>query len=323
MRRTAAGEGIYFILSPVATRESQRGGQVESSPRQKHTVAIVVDSATSLPAEMNYDSQLHVVPMTLTLDGKTYLDGQDITPTSFYRMLKDSPMPPTTSAPSPASYLESFKQAAEKDQSILCLTVGSGFSSSFDSANTAARQALEVLPGVEISVLDSQSAAGGEGLIALQALRAARKGEGLDGVKAVAEDVIPRIRLLAFLDTLYYLWKGGRVPRIAHTGTSIFRIKPLFELKQGEVSTIARPRTHRRAVKRLLELMRERAQSGPVHATVMHADALEAAEELRNKVEAEFPCEDLFVSEFTPVMGAHIGPGLLGIAFWSNDRPAP
>ncbi|MCH8109089.1 MAG: DegV family protein [Chloroflexi bacterium] len=292
---------------------------MESSHRQKHSVAIVVDSATSLPAEIDYDGQLQVVPMTLTLDGKTYLDGQDVTPTSFYRMLKESSVPPTTSAPSPASYLESFKQAAEKAQSILCLTVGSGFSASFDSANTAAHEALEALPGIEISVLDSESAAGGEGLIALQALRAARNGDGLDDVKAAAMDVIPRIRLLAFLDTLYYLWKGGRVPRIAHTGTSWFRIKPLFELKHGEVSTIARPRTHKRAVKRLLELMRERAQSGPIHATVMHADALEAAEELKNKVEAEFQCEDLFVSEFTPVMGAHIGPGLLGIAFWSID----
>ncbi len=292
---------------------------MEANRGQKHSVAIVVDSATSLPAEIGQDSQLHVVPMTLTLDGNTYLDGQDITPTSFYRMLKESSVPPTTSAPSPASYIESFKQAAERTQSILCLTVGSGFSASFDAANIAAREALEALPGVEISVLDSESAAGGEGLIALQALRSARNGDGLDDVKAVAKDVIPRIRLLAFLDTLYYLWKGGRVPRIAHTGTSLFRIKPLFELKHGEVSTIARPRTHKRAVKRLLELMCERAESGPIHATVMHADALEAAEELRGKVEAEFQCEDLFVSEFTPVMGAHIGPGLLGIAFWSND----
>ena len=293
---------------------------MDSNRGQKHSVAIVVDSATSLPAEIVHDSQLYVVPMTLTLDGKTYLDGQDITPTSFYRMLKESSVPPTTSAPSPASYLESFKQAAERAQSVLCLTVGSGFSASFDAANVAANEALETLPGVEISVLDSESAAGGEGLIALQALRAARNGDGLGDVTAVANEVIPRIRLLAFLDTLYYLWKGGRVPRIAHTGTSLFRIKPLFELKHGEVSTIARPRTHKRAVKRLLELMRERTtQSGPIHATVMHADALEAAEELRGKVEAEFQCEDLFVSEFTPVMGAHIGPGLLGIAFWSND----
>lgn len=292
---------------------------MEPNREQKHSVAIVVDSATSLPAELGHDSQLYVVPMTLTIDGKTYLDGQDITPTSFYRMLKDSSVPPTTSAPSPASYLESFKQAAEKAQSILCLTVGSGFSASFDAANVAAHEALEALPGVEISVLDSESAAGGEGLIALQALRAVSNGDSLDDVKAVAMDVIPRIRLLAFLDTLYYLWKGGRVPRIAHTGTSLFRIKPLFELKHGKVSTIARPRTHKKAVKRLLELMRERTESGPIHATVMHADALEAAEELRSKVETEFLCEDLFVSEFTPVMGAHIGPGLLGIAFWSND----
>ena len=138
------------------------------------------------------------------------------------------------------------------------------------------------------------------------------QGNSLEKTIDVAQGVIPRIRLLAFLDSLHYLWKGGRVPRIAHAGASLLRIKPLFELSQGEVQTLARPRTHKRAMRRLLELMRERVAVGRLHAAVMHVEAEDAAEELRRQVEAEFSCEELHVSEFTPTMGAHIGPGLLG-----------
>ena len=291
------------------------------SPRTGSTaqVAIVVDSAASLPADGTRRPQLLVVPMGLTVGGRTYLDGRDLGPTEFYRMLKKSTTPPSTSAPSPASFLEAFKEASREAGSILCLTVASRFSSSFDSAQMAAREAKETLSGVEVSVLDSESAAGGEGLIALEAWRASVRGCAFEEVQAAAEKVMRRVRLVAFLDTLFYLWKGGRVSKIVQAGTSVLGIKPVFQLAQGEVSTVARPRTRNRAMRRLLELMRESSQAGPVHATVMHADAAQAAEELRQRVESEFSCEELFVSEFTPVMGAHIGPGLVGIAYWIDD----
>ena len=132
----------------------------------------------------------------------------------------------------------------------------------------------------------------------------------------IAKAISEKVRLLAFVDTLYYLWKGGRVPRLAHAGTSLLKLKPVFELAQGEANSLARPRTTRRAIERLVELMHDRVSSEAVHATVMHADAANAAEELRVRVESEFDCAELFVSEFTPVMGAHIGPGLVGVAFW-------
>ena len=279
-------------------------------------MAVVVDSAASLPADMIRPEQLHVVPMIL--NDTTYLDGRDLTPAVFYRMLRESPTLPSTSAPSPASFLDAYRLAAAEAQAVLCLTVASRFSASCDSARTAVREAKDALPGLEIRVLDTQSAAGGQGLIALEAWRAAKRGDGLEKVMAVSHMVMSRVRLIAYVDTLSYLRKGGRVSKIAHAGTSLLDIKPIFELVQGEVRTLARPRTRRRAMKGLLEHMRRGAESERVHATVMHADAAEAAEELRKQVEAEFSCEELYVSEFTPVMGAHIGPGLVGIAYWSG-----
>ncbi len=285
-------------------------------------VGIVVDSAASLPPDAHRLEGLHLVPMRLTFGDRTYDDGEELSPAEFYRMLRDSSDLPTTSAPSPAAFLKAFTHASREVEAVLCLTVASRFSASSDSAVSAAREAGTATPGLEVIVLDSGTAAGGEGLVALEAWRAAGDGQDLEQVKAAAEAVIARVRLLAFVDTLHYLWKGGRVPGIAHAGASLLRLKPMFELAEGEVTSVARPRTTRNAVKKLKELMGDRvAADRPVHAAVLHADAAAPAEELHSWIESEFECEELYVSEFSPVMGAHIGPGLVGVAFWTEDLP--
>ena len=287
----------------------------------EHPVAVVVDSAASLPSGAAPSAQFHVVPLQVTLDGRTYRDGVDLAPSDLYRRLRQRPEPPLTSAPSPASFLDAFRLAAAGARSVLCLTVAARFSASFDSAATAAREAREI-DGIDVSVLDTQTAAGGEGLVALEAWRVARSGGSAQQVVEAARRVVSRVRLLAFPDTLYYLWRGGRVPRIAHHGTSLLRIKPLFELHRGAVRTVARPRTQRRAVLRLVELMRERVDGRAVHAAVMHADAADAGRDLEDRVRAAFSCREIYTTDFSAAMGAHIGPGLLGVAFWSEDSQA-
>ena len=130
--------------------------------------------------------------------------------------------------------------------------------------------------------------------------------------------VVERVSLLAFVDTLRYLHRSGRVPVVAHIGASILMIKPLFRLRRSEIATVARPRTRRTAIRRMLELVKDEAGHGALHAAVMHADVSEDAESVRRSIADDFDCAELYVSEFTPAMGAHIGPGLLGIAFWSE-----
>lgn len=290
-----------------------------TSAHRPGRVAVVVDSASSLPANASELPGLYVVPMTVAIGGRSFLDGRDLTPTSFYRMLRETDGPPTTSAPSPSRFLEAFVSASSDAEAALCLTVASRFSASLDSARVAVKEARRTIPGFKIALLDSESAVGGQGLITLEALRAAQRGgAGLGEVVSAARHVIARVRVVAFLDTLYYLWKGGRVPMIAHAGTALLKIKPVFEMVRGEVKTVARPRTGRRAASRLLDLISDGARGHPVHATVMHADAPDAAEELKQRIQAALPCGELYVSELTPVMGAHIGPGLLGVAYWTD-----
>ena len=276
-------------------------------------VQIVVDSAASLPPEMSNAPGLQVVPMRLQLGGRSYLDVVDLSPTDFYKLLRECKEPPTTSAPPPAMFREAFEKAEGSE--VLCLTVAARFSSTYDSARAAAAEYLTDNPTPNVLVLDTESAAGGQGLVALEAWRAAQAGRSLQEAAEAARTVAARVRLLASVDTLYYLSRSGRVPKIAHAGNSLIGIKPVFELARGEVRTRARPRGTRRAIRRLVKLVREAAGRG-VHAAIMHADAPQEAEELRGLAERELLCREVFVSEFTPGMGAHIGPGLLGIAYW-------
>ena len=161
-------------------------------------VAVVVDSAASLPTGAADDSQLYVAPMQLVIEGSALLDGRDLTPTEFYRRLRGMKEVPTTSSPSPQTYLEVFRAASGHASSILCVTVSTSFSSSLDSALTASRLAREEMPGLEVALLDSQSAAGGEGLVAMEAWRAAKRGARLAEVADAAGRVTPRVSLLAF-----------------------------------------------------------------------------------------------------------------------------
>ena len=279
--------------------------------------ALVVDSAACLPGEMATRPFVHVVPMRLIFGERDYLDGRDLSTTEFYRLLRAAEVLPTTSAPSPDSYLSAFREAAMEADSIVCLTVSASFGGSFNAAQAAVVEAQGAMPNVPVSLVDSGSAAGGEALVATEAIRAIGDDGAPEDVLAAIQTVASRVTLYAFVDTLFYLWKGGRVPRIAHAGASLLQVKPLLEMSAGEIRTIGRPRTRRRASRRLVEATAARAPGGrPIHLSVIHADAEDDAAELLLELRGELNCVESFVSEFSPVMGAHTGPGLLGVASW-------
>ena len=278
-------------------------------------VALVVDSAVCLPARLVDDLKLHVVPLQLSIDGKTYRDRVDISPSEFYALLAQCENLPVTSAPSPASFIEAFTAGAATAESVLCLTVLSTISATYNVALASAEMAQQSLPETRIEVMDTSTAAAAEGLVALAAARAAAGGADLDQVKSEAKRVARDVNLVAFLDTLYYLWKGGRIPGIAAFAGSVLKLKPLLELNNGEVRPLERPRTRKRAMERLLALVRQRAGEAPFRANIMHAISPGDALILKERLLSEFNCVEALVSETTPVMGSHTGPGLMGIAF--------
>ena len=284
----------------------------------KREVAVVVDSSSCLPQNLLDEWQISVVPHELLINEQAFRDGIDIEPGEFYRHLQKNHNNPTTSCPTPASFLEVFRSAGAYASNIVCITVSANFSATYQSACLAAEMAEGEMFDGGIKVIDSKSAAGAMGLVALNAAREAKMGSDVEQVSSRVEELISSVNLLVFLDTLYYLRRSGRVPRVAAWAGTILGIKPLAELKLGEARVVDRPRSRARAIDRLVEVMKARVQDKPVHMNLMHAHVAADAEQLRQRLQAEFNCRELFVSEFTPVMGAHLGPGLLGTAFYTD-----
>ncbi len=283
-------------------------------------VAIVTDTTACVPGEQIARYDIEVVPVQLIIEGKSYRDGIDITPTEFYNILRQSKKLPTTSSSSPNPYLEAYQNASKKAQSILCLTEPAKFSAMFDSARVARDTARNTLRNVAIDVLECTTAAAGQGLVALVAARAAALDKPMEEVKEVVKNIMSKVNLYATLDTLTYLVRSGRVPQAAALVNSILSIKPIFTLNHADPHTVALPRTMKSAINRMLKLMDSAVVRGQsLHVAVMHADALGEAIILKDRITSQFECEEIYVTEFTPVMGVHTGPGLIGVAFYGED----
>jgi DegV family protein with EDD domain len=282
-------------------------------------VAIVTDTTACVPQERVSEYDIEVVPVPLIINEKTYRDGIDITPAEYYAMLRRSKKMPTTSSSSPGPYLDAFRNASLKAESILCLTEPSRFSAMYDSARTALQMAKNDLPGVKIDVMECTTAAAGQGLVALAAARAASLDKSLTEVKENANNVMEKVNLYATLDTLVYLARSGRVPQAAAMVNSLLNIKPVFTLNHADPHTVALARTMKNALNRMLKFMESSVTKGQqLHVAVMHADDLEEAEFLKDRIAAQFQCREIYITEFTPVMGVHTGPGLIGVAFYGD-----
>ncbi len=282
-------------------------------------VAIVTDTTACVPREQVAKYDIEVVPVQLIFEDKTYRDGIDITPTEFYSRLRKTKKMPTTSSSSPNPYFEAYRNASRRAQSILCLTEPAKFSAMVNSAQVAVDMAKNSLRNVSIEVLECTTAAAGQGLVALAAARNAALDKPLQEVIEFTKGIMSRVNLFATLDTLQYLVKSGRVPQAAALVNSILNIKPIFTLNHKDAHTVALPRTMKSALDRMLKLMHSSvSKEQPLHVAVMHADALEKAASFKNRISSQFNCEEIFITEFTPVMGVHTGPGLIGVAFYGE-----
>ena len=219
-------------------------------------MAVVTDSASAIPPEMAAEFGIGIAPMEITIDGRTHIEGPSGSLKTFYDDLIRADKLPTTSAPKPRVWLDAINEAAKDYDSVLCVTLASNLSAAYDAARVAKDLAQAESPNTDIRVFDSKSAAGSQALIALAAARAAARGDSLDEVESAAEHVASRVRLLAFLETLKFIHKGGRVPRIAVWATQLLDIKPVLQFAGGRVGIIARPRSRRRAFDRLLRSAR-------------------------------------------------------------------
>jgi len=281
-------------------------------------VAIVTDSIACLTKDLVEQYGIGIVPIRLLFQGKIYRDLVDITPSEAYELFLQEPESFTTSPASPGHYLEAYREASKQAKNILCITLSSKLSTGYDMARVAMEQAKTELPQISIEVLDSQSVTAAEGFIALAAARAAAEGKSLADVVKVAEWMRDRTTFIILLDTIRHVYRTGRIPKIAAQVGSMLSIKPILTMSSGLVRFASAVRSKEHGTDRILKMLRDKVGQSPVHVAVMHAYAPDEAERLKERISSEFNCAELWITEFSPVMGYACGTGTVGFAFYSE-----
>ena len=278
------------------------------------TVRIVTDSLSWLPPEVTEEHRVEVVPLHVFFGEERYTETVNITNEQFYARLRTGDVLPKTTQPSPGEFQQVFDALANDadTDSIVCITA----SAKISGTNNSARVAAQAIDGLRVEVIDSELAALAEGTLVIEAARAAADGADTDAVAARVRELQPRCGVALTLDTLDYLYKGGRLGRAQHLIGSLLRFRPVLHMDGGELAPLARPRTRRKAVAQLLQYAAERAGGNELAmAGILHGDAPEDAAELRRQVEARFKVGEVYESQIGPVIGTYTGPDALGLCF--------
>jgi len=276
-------------------------------------VKVVTDSTAVVPEEVLPLLPVGSVPVWLHFEDRSYRDGVDLEVDELYRRLQHGGRA-TTSSPSPGDFVVAFEEAAEQGyEAILVVTVSSRLSAIHD----AARAAAGVFSTLPVRVVDSESAVTGAGLVVVEAARAAAAGADLDQVEAVANRIAGRVEVVGVVDTLRFLYRSGRVGAAKYWAGEAAGVKPMFRLARGKVSRAGLARTINGGLDRLVRFVND--GDGPVHAGIFHAAAPERATELQRRLVASVPSiSEIFICSFSSAMGAHTGPGVIGVGWWRS-----
>ena len=281
-----------------------------SNPRK---VLVVTDSGSDMPLALRNRYGIVVVPLSITFGNESFLDGVDITPEEFMRRLRSAQELPKTSQPASAQFAEVFRDAIDRGMDVVCVNISSGLSGTFNSARIAA----EEFDASRVRVVDSRAATMQFGWIVIEAARAAQAGGDIDAVEAAAKSAIGRANCFAVLQTLDYVYKGGRIGRASHMVGSALGIKPILNFIDGLLTPVERVRTWKKALARATELA---ANAGNVtDVAVLHADNRADAEATAEKLQAIFPDANIIVDWVGPTIGTYAGPGAIGILTLSAE----
>jgi DegV family protein with EDD domain len=281
-------------------------------------IAVVTDSIACLTREFTEQYDIEIIPINFYVDGKLYRDWVDITPSETYKLFLKDPDSFKTSAPAPDECLQAFRKVSQRAESILCITVSLGLSAVYNAALEAKELIKTEQPNLTIEILDSKSATPSEGMIVLAAARAVAENKELPEVIKAAEKIRDKVNAYVLLDTMRHVYRSGRIPKIASQIGSALNIRPILSLSEVvHFNTIVRNR--KQGIEKILNMMREKAGDNPIHAAVMHAYAPDEADKLKERVSTEFNCIELWLGEFSPVMGYACGTGTVGVAFYTED----
>ncbi len=286
----------------------------------EQNVAVVTDSVAQVPAEVAKELDISVIPFTVSIDQQAYLDGIDLAPQELYRRMRIENILPTTTAASLGQYQQAFESRLSAGaQAVLYVGLSSKLSSGYNTACYAAKMVREEFPDRIIEVMDSQLVTISQGFVAMAAARAAAGGRSLFEVMQVAREASQRAGLVATLETLEYLARGGRIGKAAYMLGSLIQISPILTLDDGEVKPLSRVRGENHALQAIVDYVARQVEGSRVlHLAVMEADAPEKAARLQELALQQLRPAEIFHSEFPPVLGVHTGPGLVGLGYFNE-----
>lgn len=280
---------------------------------KKQKVAIVTDGACSLSPAQGEQLGVHVAPVYVNFDNKTYQAGVDLETSEFYRLMHASKKLPTTAQPTAADFINLYTRLADEADEIVTVVISHHMSATLQSAEMAKEQFTKV----PVHIIDSESVSLGFGMMAIAAARVAAQGQDAKAVIQLVEEIKRRINVIFTVDTLEYLHKGGRIGGATAFLGSALSIKPILYIKDGRIEPLEKQRTRKRSVSRLLKIMEEKVGSDEVHVAILHGNIPDEAHELEQQIRGRFNCVELVTSEMGPVIGVHAGPGTLGLVFYS------
>jgi len=277
---------------------------------------IVTDSGADLylPPEQMEGLDIHVVPLTVTLEGKSYREDVDIQPDEFYSLLGATDSLPTTSQPSAGHFAETYRRLAATDPDILSVHISSGLSGTVN----AARAGAALAPEANVTIVDSKTLSAAAGWQVEAAARAAKAGWSKEQILALVEQVGGASDSIYTLKELKYLIHGGRISHMKGLIASMLNIKPLIgvEKEGGTYVQLGQVRSFKGAVKGLVDLIaKQYAPGSALRVQVLHSQNLEGATMLREQVNQRFDCTWLPIGPLSLVLGAHTGPSMVGVAY--------
>lgn len=284
-------------------------------PRQRSAMgktAIVTDTDASLPAAIAAQFDIAQVPITVHFGEESFKAVYDIDDRETFLRIDRTGKLPTTSAPSPGQFLETYKKAlAQEYDSIICITVSSEISTTYN----AARNAAALLPEADITVIDSQSLSMGQGFMTLAAAEVLAKSGSKENAIAAVEDLRERTHIYVALSTLKYMAMSGRVGHLAAGLANFLDVKPILSMRNGRLEMVEKVRSQPRAWQKTIHLIVEKATGSSIEKmSIIHVNALDDAQRLEGLLRDFLPCPDeIIYAELTPGLSVHAGGGLVGV----------
>jgi len=283
-------------------------------------VVIITDSIACLTPEIVNRYRIIVVPINIHFNGTIYRDGVTLTTEEAYKILEKDLDDFASSPASIGEYFEVYQKAARETHDILVITISTRLSTMYNIARLAKEQAREAMPDTRIEIFDSGTATIGEGLIVTAAARAADEGKPLAEIMSLVNRVSAEVRVIGILDTVRYVYRTGRIPKISARLGSLLNIKPMFALARGEIRFMGITRNREKGIDQLIKTIKTEVDSRPLHLAIAHAQVPEEAQSLKTRIESEFNTVESWLTDFSPVMAYATGTGVLVAGFYAEPE---